>query len=127
MKTHLASFVHFYDSGISEEMKLIKIKGAFQCSSDEAKEILEKIKKRESIEIDGKIEHEMKCFGINAHVESFDNIRLNEEKEKQKQIEKESYLKEVELANEWFENIPKEQQRFVEVLGHTKFYCGGAS
>lgn len=122
MSRYVIENVSFYTSNLSEEMQLIKIKGAFSCDDNRAREILEDIINSKSIIVEKDIYRDLVGFGISCRFTSEETYKkLEEEKQKAKQ-EHQEYLEKIKRANAWFETLSEEERENVKILGHTKFF-----
>ena len=118
---HIPGVNRVITNQISDDLKIIKIKGVFECNDNEAFDILEKIKAKETFLVSQKNVDMMMRYGIDGHfetLESIENKRLHDLKLK---AEIEQYEKEKQIALDWFEKLPEEEKNYVEILAHNKF------
>jgi hypothetical protein len=124
MPKGLISNMSFSSRSLDGEMKLLKIKGAFQCDETRAEEILKVINDKGTIESERSVSGELMRFGIYSDFESFEDIEIK----KQRAVEKEEMKKRFEiqknLANSWFESLSEEEKEYVQILSHSRFYSG---
>lgn len=114
--THQISNISFRTSGLSEDMYLIKIQGAFKCNEAEAKLILEKINSKETLVGTINTRHDMSVYGIDCSSVSFEDLEFRKQKQVEEEEQQALFKIELDKANAWFETLSKEEQVYVELL-----------
>lgn len=101
---------------LSEDMKIIKIVGAFNVSVEEAKRILVKINNKESIDFVSLSHLKLTEFGMCANKEDLEVTARREQEEKDRQLFWKNHKKTVPLAEAWYESLGAEHKKFVDTL-----------
>jgi hypothetical protein len=121
MNTHRLENISFYKDNLEEEMKIIKIKGGFSCDEERAKEILELINSKSSIDVEDNLYSNLSSFGITCNMKSLERIKFLEEQEIENKKKKEQFEIDKVLAEIWYNSLNKEEQNYVRVLSQSKF------
>lgn len=121
MKKFILSNISFSKDSISDEMKLIKIKGAFKCDDDKSREILELINTKSTIEVEDGIYSNAISFGIISNCTSVELIQRREREDREKKEYWEEIESKKEFAYKWFEGLGEEEKKYVEILSLYKF------
>jgi hypothetical protein len=121
-KKYMARNIHFADVGSrkirsqpDEALKLLKIKGAFECSDEDAKIILSKITAGESIPVTHINSAGMSRFGIRANID-YENIEARRNRIEAEAIAKHERELKIAAATSWFDTLSPEHKEYVALL-----------
>jgi len=103
---------------ISNDLKLIKIKGSFECSDEESLDILNKINSKETFLVTSKDVDMMVRFGIDGTFETLESIEFRKKKEEEFKASQEEYELKYKLATEWYDTLSKDDKDKVDILRH---------
>lgn len=126
MSKYIIENISFYTGDLSEEMQLTKIKGAFSCDDNHAKEILDDIINKKNIIVEKNIYSDLIGFGISCRFVAEDTYKELEERKQKVKQEHLEYLDKIKRANAWFETLSEEERENVQILGHTRFFVSAA-
>lgn len=121
MSKYIIENLRFDSENLSEEMKIVKIKGAFSCDENRAAEILSDVIAGNNIVVDTNIYRNLVSFGMNCCFSSEEEVKRKQELKVKAKEEHLQYLEKIKRADAWFETLTDEQKEFVQILGYTKF------